>query len=474
MPPAAVSRCAKDMEQAAHGRFRIPAMIAWRSTWMCLMVAVVSVQKIRAQDGNLPAWLHPLHHAEAIPDYVAGIASLGLQLIRIPAPPPETAEGWLLLHHNARPPDYLANAHPIDVGSILIPPPPTGEAPAVVRGLYVNGWVFSASRFYDLLELADTTEINAFVIDVKDATGYITYRSSVSIAEQIGANRLLRIRDPRPRLELLDSHGIHAIARIVVARDPLLATNKPEWAIRDSITGGLWRDGLGDAWVDAYNDSVWVYAADLAAEAVLMGFKEIQFDYIRFPDEPPQRLNRTVYPARQGRESRRSAIRRNTGLLRERVTALGVPFTLDVFGLTASARGDLGIGQVWEDLSTAADVILPMVYPSHYRRGAFGIDNPNRSPYETVQRAVQDAVIRSTTMERPARIRPFLQAFTIYRVRYGGPEIRAQIQAVEDAGLTDWVLWNARGVYPADALRPATQRAKPLDERTAAPTDRSP
>ena len=434
-----------------------------RIAWILLVWTALSTELALAQNGTLPSWLLPPHHAEGVPDYTAALATGGLRPIRVPVAPVAT-DRFMLLHRDERTPDYLTSVRPKGIASIPIPPPPLGEAPAVVRGVYMNGWVFSSSRFFDLLSLADTTEINAFVIDVKDATGYITYRSSVSTAEEIGANGLVRIRDPRSRLAILESHGIHPIARIVVARDPLLAKNKPDWAIRDSVTGGLWRDGLGDAWVDAFNDSVWTYAADLAAEAVLMGFKEIQFDYVRFPDEPPQRLNRTVYPARQAGESRRSAIRRSVNLLRERVNALGVPFTLDVFGLAASARGDLGIGQVWEDLSTAADVILPMVYPSHYGRGAFGIPNPNRSPYEVVHRAMQDAVTRSAPMEYPARIRPYLQAFTIYRVRYGPAEVRAQIQAVEDAGLTDWILWNARGVYPPGALRPADPPAGVVEE----------
>jgi hypothetical protein len=136
-----------------------------------------------------------------------------------------------------------------------------------------------------------------------------------------------------------------------------------------------------------------------------------------------------------------------------------VPFTIDVFGLTTSARGDLGIGQVWEDLSGAADVILPMVYPSHYRRGSFGLDNPNRSPYTVIRRAMEEAVDRNRGLANPAKIRPYLQAFTIYRVRYGPEEVLEQIRAVEEVGLTDWVLWNARGVYPSEALRPAVPPA---------------
>jgi len=433
------------------------------------LAAVAATPRAAAQESGRPVWLSPPHHAESLPDYVAGVAENGLLPIRMPAPP--TQPGRLPDYlRDDRPPDYVAALRSVDLASIAIPPPPAGEAPAVVRGLYLNGWVFGSNRFFDLVALADTTEINAFVIDVKDATGHITYRSSVATAEEIGANALVRLRDPRERLAILEAHGIHPIARIVVARDPLLARHKTQWAIRDSVTGALWRDGLGEAWVDAFNDSVWIYAADLAAEAVLMGFKEVQFDYIRFPDEPPQRLNRAVYPARRPGESRRAAIRRSVLLLRDRVARSGVPFTLDVFGLTTGARGDLGIGQVWEDLATAADVILPMVYPSHYRAGSYGIASPNRQPYEIVRRALEEAVTRSAPLDRPARIRPYLQAFTIYRVRYTATEVRDQIRAVEDVGLTDWVLWNARGVYPPGALRPAVSRDGGSDGDPSLPT----
>lgn len=406
----------------------------------------------RAQESGVPAWLRPLHHSEQPPDYVVAVLTPPRAPILTP-PPPIEAPHHLQLHHALHAPDYLAAVQPRSGYAIAIPPAPAGEAPAVVRGVYLNGWVFGSGRFFNLLALADTTEINAFVIDVKDATGYMTYRSSVLTAQEIGANDVVRIADPRARLAQLVDHGIHPIARIVVARDPLLARRKPAWAIHDT-DGALWHDGLGEPWVDAHNDSVWIYAADLAAEAVLMGFREVQFDYVRFPDEPPQRLRRTVYPARRPGESRRDAIRRNVNLLRERVARTGVPFTIDVFGLTTSTTGDLGIGQVWEDLSTAADVLLPMVYPSHYRRGSYGYASPNTQPYAIVRRALEDAIARSSGLANPAKIRPYLQAFTIYRVRYGPQEVRAQIQAVEDLGLTDWVLWNARGVYPPGAFRP--------------------
>ncbi|MFQ5705196.1 MAG: putative glycoside hydrolase [Gemmatimonadales bacterium] len=358
------------------------------------------------------------------------------------------------LHHAEQRPDYLAEIDPRDLSAIRLPPPPPGEPPAVVKGLYLNAWVFGSKKFYDLVALADTTEVNAFVIDVKDGTGYVTYRSSVPVADAAGANAWARAPDVRERLQVLRKHGIHPIARIVVAKDTLLATHKPHWAVRD-VDGGLWRDRFGGAWVDAYRDSVWIYAADLAAEAVLLGFREVQFDYVRFPDEPAELLQQAIFPGRQEGESRRAGIRRNLRLLKQRIEPLGIPLTVDAFGLTTSAKGDLGIGQNWEDLLSVADVVLPMVYPSHYHRGAYGFSFPNAEPYGVVKRALEDGLRRAQAIPGAARIRPFLQSFSIRRVRYTAVEVRAEIAAVEDLGLTDWVLWNASGRYPAGAFRPS-------------------
>src|SRR2546426_444837 len=200
--------------------------------------------------------------------------------------------------------------------------------------------------------------------------------------------------------------------------------------------------------INAYNDSVWIYAAQLAQEAARMGFAEVQFDYVRFPDEPRERMATAIFPAHRSGETQREAVRRHIGLLRDRLKPLAVPVTFDIFGLTASATGDLGIGQVWEDFASVADVVLPMLYPSHYYRGAFGFAWPNGQPYRVVRSALNDALQRSRPLPGSAEIRPFLQAFTLGRrlPRYTPFEIREQIRAVEDLGITSWVLWNPRSV----------------------------
>ena len=330
-------------------------------------------------------------------------------------------------------------------------PPP---APPV-KALYVNAWAFGSSKLSHLVRLADSTEINAFVVDVKDDTGCLLYASEVQVARDVGATRCVRARDARARLDTLRAHAIYAIARIVVAKDPLLAEHRPQWSVKHR-DGGPWRDRIGSAWVDAYNDSVWIYAAQLAEEAVRLGFDEVQFDYVRFPDEPREMMATAIFPSRRPGETQRAAVRASVAMLVQRLEPLGVPVTFDIFGLTASATGDLGIGQVWEDFITVADVVLPMVYPSHYYRGSYGYERPNANPYAIVKNALGEALARSRPHAKSATIRPFLQAFTLGRrlPRYTPHEIREQVRAAEELGITSWVLWNPRSVYQRDALRP--------------------
>src|SRR2546429_8167589 len=167
---------------------------------------------------------------------------------------------------------------------------------ANIKGLYVNAWAFGSSKLWQLVRLADETEVNAFVIDVKDDTGCLLYPSSVPTAQQIGANNCVRAKDARARLDTLATHGIYTIARIVVAKDPLLAERKPAWSVKERDTGGLWRDRINIAWVDAYNDSVWIYSAQLAAEAVRMRVHDVPFDYVRLSAQPRARLAPGVLP----------------------------------------------------------------------------------------------------------------------------------------------------------------------------------
>jgi hypothetical protein len=325
-----------------------------------------------------------------------------------------------------------------------------------VRGLYVNRWAAIGTKVWQIIALAERTEINALVIDVKDDRGFVLYRSRVPLAREIGADTVRSLGPARVRalLDTLRAHGIYPIARIVVAKDPLLAEQRPAWAIRSRQDVRVpWRDHQGRPWLDAHQRGVWQYAVDLAREAVDYGFSEIQFDYVRFPDD--KRLTReATFPLANGR-TRAQVIREQLGFARGALAPLGVPVTADVFGLTASDSTDMGIGQRWEMFIDQVDVVLPMSYPSHYAPGTYHLANPNAHPYAVVDHTLKDAARRSAQVRLPATIRPWYQDFTLGPPHYGSAQVRAQIQAGYDNGVRSWLLWNPGSRYTGAELEPA-------------------
>ncbi len=337
----------------------------------------------------------------------------------------------------------------------VIGPAPLVPRPAPLRGLYVNRWAALGDRMWQLIDVAKKTEVNALVIDVKDDRGLVLYKSRVPLAREIGADTVMPMRATRVRaiLDTMRAHGIYPIARIVVVKDPLLATKKLDWSIkRRTDPTAPWLDKNGNPWLDAHQPGVWSYAADLAEEAVALGFSEVQLDYVRFPDEK-RMVSEAIFPLAQGRV-RAQVIRDQMGAIRKRITAAGVPMAIDVFGLTTSDTTDMGIGQRWEMFVDQADAILPMTYPSHYAPGSYGIARPNARPYDVLSHALRDAKRRTAAITGAGRIVPWYQDFTLGAPRYGVEQVRAQIRAGYDAGYDEWLLWNPGSRYTIAALRP--------------------
>ncbi len=342
----------------------------------------------------------------------------------------------------------------------VLPPPDS------MRALYVNRWAAMGQKWGKFIDIAKKTEVNALVIDVKDDRGLTLYHSDVQVAKDIHAadGHCMKRDRVKQYLDTMQKYGIYSIARIVVVKDPLLAIGKPDWAIRSRADSSKpFRDRKGKMWLDPHQYEVWQYAVDLSREAVELGFDEIQFDYMRFPDEPGMKVKAT-FPLAQGR-TRSQVVREMLDTCRTQIKAMGVRFTGDVFGLTTTAQDDMGIGQLWEGFADKLDVILPMAYPSHYARGSYGISYPNAAPYATILNSMKGAIRRSNKVKGTGEIIPWYQDFTLGAPRYGAHEVREQIRAGEELGLKGWVLWNPRSVYTLAALHPKKRN------RAAAATD---
>ena len=360
-----------------------------------------------------------------------------------PAPSAASVASTIPADTSTAPTSSASKATADTVAPAAAPAPPA--APGIVRGLYVNRWAAqSPRRMRGLIAIADTTEINAFVIDMKDEFG-LNYDSADSTVVR-NAGSAGSVRQLAALLDTLDKHGILSIARIVVFKDSVAARHNPDHVIRRP-DGQPWRDKHGLTWVDPYDRSIWEYNIRVAEELSKLGFREIQFDYIRFP-EPYKSLPPQVFRDANG-VSKAEAL---ANFFREacpRIHRAGARCTADIFGLVTTVPGALEVGQQWEKLSPVTDVLLPMVYPSHYPRGSFGVDRPNADPYTIVKSAISRAHERDLALglTGPERVRPWLQAFTLGKPPYGAHEIEEQKRAVYDSGYDGWVLWHPGSLY---------------------------
>jgi hypothetical protein len=332
-------------------------------------------------------------------------------------------------------------------------PSPREGAPTQIRGLYLNAYAAgSRTRLPKLIAMADSTEINAFVVDVKTERG-IHYTSQVPLATQLQQQGENTLRDLKTFVDSLKAHDIYTIARIVVFKDPILSKAEPDWSVRKP-GGGLWVDKAGNTWVSPWDERVWDYNLSIAEEAARAGFDEIQFDYVRFA-EPYRSLPAQVHPRAKG--DRTDAIAAFLLEAKRRIHPLGATVTADVFGLSPNDPRDVNIGQQWETLSAIADHILPMMYPSHYLPTHLpGVPKPDLMPYEVLYKSAGMARLRSDALEqegvRPARVIPWLQAFTATWLGrnhqdYGAEQLRQQKQGVYDVGYDDWILWHPGSKY---------------------------
>ncbi len=335
-------------------------------------------------------------------------------------------------------------AAPVPAGNRTVPAINVDKEFAVVRALYVNRFAGQSSkRMRQLIQIADETEINALVIDMKDEFGLNYTPSNPEFRRNAGTSGT--IRNLPALLDTLRAHKILPIARMVVFKDSVTARVHPEWTIRKQ-DNSVWRDKKGLAWVNPYHHELWDYNIGIAEELAKMGFGEIQFDYIRFP-EPYPSLPTQVFPDSKG-VAKPDVLGAFLKDAKGRLNKLGARTTADIFGLVTTVGGPLEVGQYWEKISPNVDVVLPMVYPSHYPHGELGLARPNAEPYKVLNISLSKAKQRDAKLGiKGEHVRPWLQAFTLGAPAYGPPEIEAQKRGAYDAGYDGWVLWNPGSKY---------------------------
>lgn len=342
------------------------------------------------------------------------------------------------------------------------------KTPEAVKAIYMTQCVVGTPSFRKkLVDLVDTTELNSIMIDIKDFSGTIGFKTkspllAASSMKGCGAY------DMREFIASLHEKNIYVIGRITVFQDPFYTKAHPEQAVQ-SKQGGVWKDRKGLSFIDVSSKAYWDVVIQLSKESYELGFDELNYDYIRYPSDGNMADTSYVNPNKQ------EALETFFKYLHEHVSPLGVVTSADLFGMTTVAYDDMGIGQMLEQALPYFDYIAPMVYPSHFGKGFNGYADPNKNVYGVIAHSMGEAVKRTeatTTRisfigaepiastspklyKKPAyprdKLRPWLQDFS-YGGIYGAKEVRDQIQATYDVGLNSWMLWSPSNRYTSSAL----------------------
>lgn len=325
-----------------------------------------------------------------------------------------------------------------------------------VKGIYVSASAAGSGRMASLREMIAETELNAMIIDVKDDYGKITYAMDSPTAQEIDAVTNT-VRNMEELISSLKEDEIYTIARIVAFKDPYLAKMKPELAIRNQ-DGTVYQDNNGDSWVNPYNEKVWEYLIEVAKTAAETGFDEIQFDYIRFSTGAG--IEEADFGKAAKDKTKEEIITEFTQYAYENLKPLGVFVSADVYGTIINSKIDAArVGQNYVEMAKHLDYICPMIYPSHFGEGNYGVKYPDLEPQEIIRKSLlasKEKLAAIPEGEHKAIVRPWLQDFTASWIKhyqkYGKEQIREQISGVYDAGYEEWILWNSGCNYTKEGL----------------------
>jgi hypothetical protein len=333
-----------------------------------------------------------------------------------------------------------APAPPSKVPEAVAPPPkPRFPKPDKVRGIYLTAWsAGSKKKMEHMFAYLKRNGLNTVVIDVRDC-GDIYFKTDIPLAKACHATNLAVVHPDR-LLDSLQAHGIYPIARIACFRDKHLPFLEKGRAVQFP-DGSLWTDRAGYTWLDPYNKKNWDYIGSVVDYALNLGFPEVQLDYVRFPSEGKE--STMVFPSRKTYPDKKATptqvVAAFATAIAQRVKAKNAAYSADIFGIVSSTTTDEGIGQELETVAAPFDRLSPMVYPSHFHKGEYGIADPNQSPYRIIVKSLRD--YRKRLPGKP--IRPWLQDFW----GYSATQVNLQIKAAKDVGFDEFLLWNSGNQY---------------------------
>src|SRR5699024_7224973 len=260
-------------------------------------------------------------------------------------------------------------------------------------------------------------------------------------------------------MKTLEEKNIYPIARIVVFKDTELATSNPEYSFVEQ-NGEVWKNNRGEAFVNPFMKEVWDYNLDIAKMAAELGFEEIQFDYVRFPEGFEHRDEDLTYSQGDYADSDLDNIKRRVEAVtdfvayaKDELAYYGVDVAVDIFGYAATIEETPGIGQNFSKISANVDVISSMIYPSHWTANYFDIPMPDKEPYRLVTEYVKVENEVLGKLDDPPTSRPWIQDFEapwLYSgpaKQYGKVEVEDQIKALNENGIDEFLIWNAGNSY---------------------------
>ena len=307
-----------------------------------------------------------------------------------------------------------------------------------IRGIYLNGYLFNnPSKRESIEKILTNTDVNTLVIDVKTDNGHILFDTEIDEVIYLNNERIKFTKNDLQ--ELKEIKDIYLVGRLVVFQDPLFAKVFPDEAVFDSRLNKPYSQN-GQFFLDPSSKKAQDYIINIAIESCRLGFDEIQYDYIRYPDSSSKFMQ---FDTKNDFENRVNNINSFLSKSRQLLHNEGCLLSADTFGYILTNKQDGGIGQNLETIIENVDFISPMVYPSHYTNGSFGYQNPNEHPYEVITAALTDALDRGVDKDK---IRPFLQGFW-----HSNEDIRNNIKAASDLEM-DWLIWNILSVYELDSF----------------------